>query len=243
MKKPLRLGGMAASLLDLWILVLPVCFVLVFVLVGTVFVFQVPVPTNFGRWFGIILVGNVMQLGILGVLWYRESARPGHDDSLRLWGKVLKRYLFLGGALYYLYHVRGWLLRGTDYESYRRKFWLPFVDSGLTHVMRYVNRAWIYVLLSGLLAGVVIGMLRIDFMVEILFRAVGGTIAVGVPISSYLAFVLVRDAVIRWKKSPEDRDIAMRIFSQYHWLYLFHWYLDAEAYLQAASARESLNGR
>ncbi len=228
---------MKAFVLDLWVLVLPISLLLVFVFAGMVFVFQFPVPQEFGPWFGFTLAGNLMQLGILATLWYRRCARRDRDDSCVFWGEVLKRHWFMGGALYYLYYVRGWLLRGTDRDSYRRTFWIRFVHSSVTHVIRVINRVWIRIFIVELLMGAVAGVLRVDTVIEVLFRIVGVTVIIGMLATLYLEFVLVRDAAIRWEGSPEERSVAIKIFSR------FYWYRAAEVYFQAALALESTRGK
>jgi hypothetical protein len=92
---------------------------------------------------------------------------------------------------------------------------------------------WFRFFIAELVVSAVIAMFRSEFFVTMIFRVVGVTVIVGMLATSYFAFVMVRDAAIRWEGSPEDRSVAKEIFSR------FYWYRAAEAYFQAVSARES----
>ena len=226
---------MIARALDLWVFILPTCLPMAVAFVGAAFIFRLSVPRAVGGWFVFMLVGNVLQLATLATLWYRGSLQKDPNDSSAFWGEVLKYHFDMGGALYYFCYLRGWLLRGTDRETYERKFWRSFLRSRATRVVRFVHRVWVRVFVGELAAGWLVAAFRVDVMVEPLLGVVVVTMVLGVLSSSYLEIVLIRDAAIRWKGSTDERIVAMTLFSG-SWYSRFRFSWAAEEYFQAVLA-------
>jgi len=217
---------------DLWIFVFPVALLaapLLFVAVAL----GTPVSRRVFELVGVIVAGNLVQLAALIGLWYIEARRRSADRCLDFWGGVLTRYWFIGGVAFYLWWVRDGLRRLADPDAYRRRVWQPFVRSPLAGVVRRVGRFWYPVLILEIVLAALVGIFRLDLLVNAIFGLVGATVTIGLVCASYVQLIVIRDAALRWKGTAEDKSIAENIFSS------LYGARAVEAYLKAAQATHS----
>lgn len=220
-------------LLELLVIAPPVLLLVFAIMGGAMATLGLPIPRSLSQAAKVLVLSNFLELCILGIHLYREYLK-GDDDSWVFWGGMLTHYFSLGGALYYLCHLRGWLLKGRSHESFRAFFRSRFLNSRGTHIVRLANRLWVPLSLVFLLLAIIIPFpQQWDFLFEVFIRMCAATFTIGGAASLYFIGILLCDAAIRWQGSVAEKITAKEIYSS------FYLPEAADKYFRAVSAAEA----